>query len=422
MVTPNPGANIVAARLFLKAGSCQELPEERGLANLLAAVLTKGTQARSALTLAESVEGMGAGFGTDAIHDYFVVSLKAVGDDFPQLLDLAADVVRNPVFPESEIELERRMVLQIIQSRREQPFTLAFNTLCRVLYPNHAYADSTSGHLDTVAHLQRFHLKAFHHRYFRPDNLIISVAGAVDLDRVRQWVEGCFGDWHVSPIAPRSPMPCPPFPASQWCAQIHPSQQAMIMVGYRVPGVTDPAYVPLKLLSTYLGNGMSSRLFVQLRERLGLAYDVSAFYPTRYHGSALVAYLGTAPDNGAIALKHLYAELQRLSQEPLPLSLLQSLRNKILGQYLLGKQTNEQLAHLLGWYQVLGLGSSFDQRFQDQVATVTADDLWAVAQQYLQTPVVSVLGSADMLETLEPMRWTIADNSRQYRPWDPGLP
>ena len=109
--------------------------------------------------------------------------------------------------------------------------------------------------------------------------------------------------------------------------------------------------------------GLSSRLFVELREKQGLAYDVSAFYPTRLGRSQFVAYIGTAPQNIPIALAGLQKELLRMTTTPLSEQELQVCKNKILGQYALGKQTNGQIAQAYGWYEVLGLGVAFDGGF-----------------------------------------------------------
>jgi predicted Zn-dependent peptidase len=156
--------------------------------------------------------------------------------------------------------------------------------------------------------------------------------------------------------------------------------------------VQHPAYAALKLLNTYLGNGLSSRLFVELREKRGLAYDVSAFYPTRLGQSQFVAYIGTAPDNAATALEGLRFEVERLRDVLLSDDDLQAAKNKLLGQYALGKQTNAQLAQLLGWYEILGLGIEFDQQFPDLVNAVTALDAEAVAQDFFRDPAIVLLG------------------------------
>lgn len=406
ILTPNPGADIVAARLFVPAGSAWEAPAERGLAHLMTATLTKGTAQRSALALAQAVEGLGVGFGVDVTHDYWVMSLKAVGEDFPAVLALAAEVLRSPTFPAAELELEQRMALHILQNQREQVFALALEALNTALYGDHAYGHSSVGTLASVPLLDRSQIQAFYDRQIRPDRLIVSLAGNFGLDQGLAWVEASLGDWRSeamgsAPPHPNAPVraqtgalppPLPPAPPARCLTRICPSQQVMLMLGYRVPGVTDPAYVALKLLCAYLGNGMSSRLFVQLRERQGLAYDVSAFYPTRALGSALVAYGGTAPEKAEVALQSLRRELAALAQEPLAAEVVANLQRKVLGQYLLGQQTNEQLAHLLGWYEVLGLGLGFDRDFQERVMAQTAADLWAVAQTYLQTPMVSAVG------------------------------
>ncbi|MEM9816506.1 MAG: insulinase family protein, partial [Cyanobacteria bacterium P01_D01_bin.6] len=173
---------------------------------------------------------------------------------------------------------------------------------------------------------------------------------------------------------------------------VQPTNQAILMIGYPAPAVQEPAYAALKLLSTYLGNGLSSRLFVELREKRGLAYDVSAFYPTRLSASQFVAHMGTAPENQAIALQSLRDETERLGQEQLAKDELEATKNKLLGQYALGKQTNAQLGQLLGWYEVLGLGVEFDQIFQDTIRAVTVEQVQAAAKHHLCNPFTVILG------------------------------
>ena len=166
------------------------------------------------------------------------------------------------------------------------------------------------------------------------------------------------------------------------------------MLGYLSASIQNADYPVLKLINTYLGNGLSSRLFVELREKQGLAYDVSAFYPTRLEPSHFVTYIGTAPDNVEIALKGLKKEVQRLCEVQLTTEELQASKNKLLGQYALAKQSNGQLAQLYGWYETLNQGVEFDDRFQDMIAGVTSEEMQTVAQKYLQIePYLSLVGS-----------------------------
>jgi predicted Zn-dependent peptidase len=139
---------------------------------------------------------------------------------------------------------------------------------------------------------------------------------------------------------------------------------------------------------------------VELREKRGLAYEVSAFYPTRLEDSQFIAYIGTASQNTATALAGLRHECERLATVAITYEELQICQSKLLGQYALGKQTNSQIAQIYGWYEVMGLGLEFDRQFVEAIAAVTIADVQHVAQKYLTSPAISVVGSADALQQL----------------------
>lgn len=401
IVTPNPVADIVSAQIFIKAGQAQETPDTAGLFTLLADVLLKGTQRKTSLQIAEAVESVGASFGSDVAADYSQISLKTVSADFESVLALAAEVMRQPSFPESEVDLEKRLILQGIRALKEQPFGVAYNRFRETLYAGHPYGLSNEQSEQCIAKFMRQDLLSAHARYFRPDNIIISIAGRISPEQATQLVENAFGDWQP----PTEPLPQTDFPpltvAAQQTVTVQNTNQAFVIVGHVAGAVSHPDYPALKLMSTYLGNGLSSRLFVELREKQGLAYDVSAFYPTRLDASQFVTYIGTAPQNVQIALNGLQKELDRLKTTPLTAEELQVSKNKMLGQYALGKQTNGQIAQALGWYETLGLGIEFDQEFQRAIAAVTLSDIQAAAQNHFVEQYVSILGPAAAVEFLQ---------------------
>ncbi len=406
LVVENPTADIIAARMFIRAGSRWDPPEQAGLSHLVSAVLTKGTEKLSSLEIAEQVESLGASLSTDATTDYFLISLKSVSADFPEMLELAAGVLRSPSFPAAELELERRLTLQAIRSQQEQPFTVAFDQLRHMMYGEHPYALSGLGTEKTVAQLSQTDLQNYHRTHFRPDNLVISLSGRINPSAAIALVNQVLGDWQVppTPLPTLATLAVQTTPLRQAIAQ--DTQQSIVMLGYLAPPVRDGAsstvrdYSVLKLLNTYLGNGLSSRLFVELREKRGLAYEVSAFYTTRLDPAQFVAYMGTAPENTAIALEGLQTEIDRLRVTPLTGEELQAAKNKLLGQYALGKQTNAQIAQTFGWYETLGIGIDFDTLFQQQVAETTADAVQDIAQKYLTVPYVSLVGPAGAVDKL----------------------
>ncbi|WP_240518984.1 pitrilysin family protein [Leptolyngbya sp. BC1307] len=396
----NPVADIVASRIFVRAGQGNETSATAGLFSLLTAVLTKGTAQKTSLEIAEIVESIGASLGADVTADYSVVSLKTVSADFETVLGLAAEVLRQPSFPAAEIELERRLILQGLKSIKEQPFSVAYNHLREALYTGHPYGLPNAQVEQCMQTFTRADVQAAHSQYFRPDNVVITIVGRISPKLAVKLVEQCFGDWQ----APATALPVRSFPPvavnAQKIVTAQETNQAFIVLGYLAGEVTHPDYAALKLISTYLGNGLSSRLFVELREKQGLAYDVSAFYPTRSGVSQFVAYIGTAPENVPVALAGLQKEIERIKTTPLTAEELQVSKNKILGQYALGKQTNSQIAQTLGWYETLGLGIEFDEAFPAAIATVTIADIQAAAQRCFVEQSVSILGPAAVVEPL----------------------
>jgi zinc protease len=391
----NQAADLIAARLFFKqAGTRYEPPEKAGLSHLVAATIVKGTLNRSAIEIAEKIESVGASLGADTATDYFLLGLKTVTRDFPEILGLAAEILRQPSFPEAEVQLEKNLTLQSIRSQQEQPFNIAFSQLRRSMYDSHPYGFSVLGETETVTKLSRDDLSAYHQSYFRPDNLIVSISGRLTAQDALKLVEDTFGDWQVPPT-PIAPLQLPSIVCRpRQTRETQKTQQAIVMLGYLGAAVQSRDYSPLKLISTYLGNGLSSRLFVELREKRGLAYDVSALYPTRLEPAQFITYMGTAPENTQTAIDGLRYEVDRLRTTKLTTEELQTTKNKLLGQYALGKQTNADLAQTYGWYESINLGLEFDQQFQESIAAVDAEQILETAVNYFSEPYLAVVGPA----------------------------
>lgn len=396
IATENPTADIVSARLLFKGGGRVEPLAKAGVAHLLSTVLTKGTDTLSSQDIAEKVESIGASLGADATSDYCLVSFKTVSADFETLLGLTAELVRSPSFPEHEVDLERRLTLQGIRSMQEQPFTVAYQHLRAALYHDHPYGTSGLGTEETVSQITRDDIVTYYQTHFCPEHMVVSIAGRIRPQVAIAQIEATFGDWrpHANAAAYTVPPPQLHIPKrSDTVVEAQDTMQAIVMLGYPAPSVHSEDYIGLKLLTTHLGNGLSSRLFVELREKRGLAYDVSAIYPTRTDWSHFVTYMGTAPINVADAIEGLQAEVNRICDYALTDHEAQVAKNKLLGQYALGKQTNAQIAQLLGWYEILGLGVEFDQVFQDAVAQLSLDDMQAIARRYLGgQPCLSLVG------------------------------
>ncbi len=387
----NPTADIVSGRFFIPAGSRWETSAQAGLAQLLTSVMMKGTEQLSALAIADRVESAGAGLSAETTTDYIKLNLKTVRSDLVDIFRLAGEILRTPNFLDAQIELERKLILQAIRSQTEQPFNNAYRQLRTALYGEHPYSRSSLGTAATMAQITRQDLVDYHQTHIRPDRLIISLAGRITPAEAIDLVTKVFGDWEIPdlnlPTLATELVTTQP----QYQVEHQATQQAIVMLGYLAPAIHDPDCIALKLIDSYLSNGMSSRLFVELREKRGLAYDVSAFYPTRLDTSHFAVYMGTNPTNTDIAVSGLRAEVDRLGVESLSAAELQTAKDKLLGQYALGKQTNGQLAQTYGWYELLGLGMDFDMEFSTAIQQLTSAQLQTVANKYLSEPYISIV-------------------------------
>jgi zinc protease len=400
LVTENPAADIIAARLFIDAGSRHEPPDQAGLSHLVAALLSKGTPAHTAQDIAAQVESTGANLGVSSTPDYFMVSVKTVSADFAELLALAAELIQFPIFSEAELVLERKLTIQAIRARQEQPMAIALQQIRQAIHPNHPYGQPGLGTLETIPSLERSHLIQFHGQHFSPHTAVLSIAGNITVEDAQTLATDLLGNWKSSApvLAVYTPLISESKPIR--VMQTQPTQQSIVMLGYPAPAVEDADYAALKLLYTYLCSGLSSRLFTELREKKGLAYEVSGFYPTRLHPSHFGMYLGTASENTALALSLLKAELQRLSAQMLSQEDVNATQSKLLGQYALGKQTNHQIAHLYGLYTFLQVGSDYDQQFVQNIQAITPEQLQNAAVKHLREPFISLVGPDSALSSL----------------------
>jgi predicted Zn-dependent peptidase len=162
-------------------------------------------------------------------------------------------------------------------------------------------------------------------------------------------------------------------------------------MGGLAPALDHPDHAAVKVLSTILGGGMAGRLFVELRDKRGLAYSASAYYDPVREPGALILYLGTAPENAAGAEAALRREVERIRTEPVGPDELQRAKGYLLGKYVMDRRTNERQAWYLAFYDVEGVGQDFPERYRRAVGAVTAADILRVARTYLGTVTTLVL-------------------------------
>ncbi|PYM48895.1 MAG: hypothetical protein DME14_09830 [Candidatus Rokuibacteriota bacterium] len=390
IVRENPAAPVVTASLQVRAGSRFETPEMAGITNFLLRTMIRGTSRRSATELAEAAEEIGGSLDASGEVESAEIRGEALARHWEGLLGLIAEVALEPSFPGEEIERERRLILSQIKTRAETPFTLSLDALLRELYGSHPYAWPGLGLPSAVGRFARGELVAHYRAVFQAERVVLAVSGQVSHARVVRTSERLFaklprsGAGEVGAAAPATPV------GARRVLE-RPAQQAQVLVGYLGPGLSDPAYPAVRVLGAVLGGGMAGRLFVELREKRGLAYALGVLIPFRTGPSFFVTHLGTAPENSAAAEAGLLAELERIRQAPVGREELARAKAYLLGNFALDRRTNARQAWYLAFFEVIGAGWDFPERYAQALDAVTAADVEAAAQRFLVRPTLVVL-------------------------------
>ena len=390
IVRENLAAPVVTASLQVRAGSRFETPEMAGITNFLLRTMIRGTSRRSATELAEAAEEIGGSLDASGEVESAEIRGEALARQWEGLLGLIAEVALEPSFPGEEIERERRLILSQIKTRAETPFTLSLDALLRELYGSHPSAWPGLGLPSAVGRFARGELVAHYRAVFQAERVVLAVSGQVSHARVVRTSERLFaklprsGAGEVGAAAPATPV------GARRVLE-RPAQQAQVLVGYLGPGLSDPAYPAVRVLGAVLGGGMAGRLFVELREKRGLAYALGVLIPFRTGPSFFVTHLGTAPENSAAAEAGLLAELERIRQAPVGREELARAKAYLLGNFALDRRTNARQAWYLAFFEVIGAGWDFPERYAQALDAVTAADVEAAAQRFLARPTIVVL-------------------------------
>jgi len=390
VVREDPTVGVMAAALHVRAGSLFETTDTAGITNFLQRVMLRGTQRYSAVALTEAIEDLGGTLDAAGDVEYGEVNGTALARNWEPLLRLLAEVALRPTLPAVEVERERRLILSAIQSRGDTPFQRAFDSVLNDLYGPHPYAWPSVGRRESVERISGDMLRAHYGAVYRPDRMVLAVSGHVPAAKVVRAAERLFKDL---PAAAAMPRPGAAEATARGGRRLveRPVQQAQVLVGYLGPSLLQPDYAAARVLATVLGGGMSGRLFRELREQRGLAYSVGMLGSCRTGPSFLVSYLGTAPPNAEAAETGMLGEIDRVRGEPVTERELARAKAYLLGNLAMDRRTNARHTWYMAFFEVIGAGWDFPERYARAVEAVTPDDVARVARRYLTQPTVIVL-------------------------------
>ena len=395
---------IVTVDLSFHGGSKLDPADRPGLASAVAALLTEGTKTRTSQQLSEQTDGLGGSIGGAAGPDSLTVSGSALSENLGKLLELMADVSRNATFPQDEVDLYKQNSTQELLQNRSQPAYLASEKYAQVVFGSSPYA-----HIGpTAASIQKLDGKAlagYRDAYLAPNNATLILIGKLPARaELVKTITQYFGAWQQKALPPAPKMELPPSHRQIVLVDRPGSVQADIHAGRLAPIRTSPDFFPLVAGNAILGGGANSRMFRDIRERDGFAYDAHSEFVTNREAASLTAVTEVRNDVLEPALKAVLAELDQMATTRVSPEELTNIKNYKAGLFLLSLETQQGVISQLATVVSLGLPKDFLETYTTHIRSVEPDQVLAAAKKYMapgEDAIVVVGDAAKIGETLK---------------------
>jgi zinc protease len=419
----NPALPLVSAELVVRSGSDANPPALPGLAGFTAQMLTEGTATRSAPRIADEIAQLGAFLDADSSTGASSVSLLSLRANFGAALDILADVVQNPAFPTAEVERQRASRLGELMQQRDEPELIAALAAAGALYgPRHPYGYGQLGTEPAIRAVTRDDLHGFWRRHYVPGNAALVVSGDISRAELKAMAEARFLDWKSAPVPPL----VPGTPATTKARVVLVDQPGAGQTALRLTTLgadrKTPLYPALEVMNAAFGGLFTSRINQNLREDKGYTYGVySGFRYDRTPGPFIIAGSVRANVTGA-SVTELLKEARAMADQPLAPSELAGARNAELLSLPNRFETNGDIGASLAETFVFGLPLDYYSELPARLAAVTAADVQAAAQRYLDPARLLVVAVGErkkvaaQLEKLKLGPVEVRDSEGQLRP------
>lgn len=380
-VLERPGTPSVATDLYFKGGRTHECSANAGITRLMARVMRRGSRRRNGDQIDREIEFLGTGFGLRVEEDYFGFSLDILRTHFAVGLELLADFVLEPTFPEPEVARERELQIASIRRALDSSTERPFQLFAEAFFGTHPYGFPSAGHPASVEAITREQLRGWFRDMVVSDTALMVVVGDVNAEAVRDLAESLFEEMPKSRALKRSVPPFVPPVVRRELAEMRRRKQTAMVVGFPTVAPQHPDWIVLRVLQD-VASGLAGTFFAELRGRRSLAYTVYAADASPENAGAFVGYIASDASKERDALEGLIGEFRRLGEDRIGPEDLERAKAYIAGTTKIRLQTSSALAADLAHGWLFGLGIDFRERFLDRVRGVRLDEVRSVAKTY----------------------------------------
>lgn len=384
LVKENHQVPLIAVRSASLGGIRFESPRNNGIAHLLSEVLTKGTQHRSSLDIANQIESMAGSLAGYAGRNLIGLKGSFLAEKLEEGIGLFADVLCYPTFEADEVKKEIRHTLSALRDQADLPARLAMQAFTHKLFSQHPYRMTLLGTPQSVRQLTAKQLNRTYRQWVRPNNLVISVVGDMRADEVRE----IFAEKLEFPNGKQARLPRPrpqrrPHKSSHVITRKPGLKQAHLIMGFIGSTLKSRDRYGLDVLNAVLA-GQGGRLFLELRDRQSLAYTVSTHIYDGIEPGYISVYMGTDPEKLDVALEGIQIELSRVVREPISRQELERAKRYLIGTYALDMQRNSTVGAMIAYDEIYGLGFEDHLHYAEGIDKVSIAEVQALAKKYFR--------------------------------------
>lgn len=384
LTVDQPSLPILTVAVLVKGGAVHDPEPLAGLSLMVAEMLDDGTRTKSATQIAQAIDFVGGELNFTGGKDFAAGTLRVLRKDADVGMALLADVLRNPTFPQKEVERVRSELLGALRAEKEQPSVIAEKAFDAAVFDGHPYHRPPNGTEQTVARIARKDLIKFHHTYYSPNTTIVAAVGDLRDQDALELITKHFGTW------PQKTVPPPQFPPVQPVTKpvvkvINKDlTQATVILGNTGIARSNPDFYAVSVMNYILGGGgFSSRLVNRIRDQLGLAYDVDSAFEADAQPGPFTVRLQTRNAEAKRAIENVLQEIQRMRTQPPTDEELADAQAYLVGSFPLRFDTTGKLATLLTVIEFHGLGLSYFEDYPKAILAVSKQNVLSVAQKYL---------------------------------------
>jgi zinc protease len=384
----------VSLVLTVQSGLAVDPADKPGLAQFVADVVQEGTTTRDSRKIRQEIFAMGASLTAAAGQDASSFTIRGLADTMPAMLLLLSDIVRNPTFPQPEVDLLKANLAQTLQAQLASPQYLANRSFRQTLFGAHPYA-RTGPTLDSVKVIDRASIVEYHKTYYRPNNAFVVVTGDVTPEAAFAAVEKAFGAWTRATVPPPPAPPVPPLQGRKVVFVQRPnSVQSSISVGNFTIRRSDPRWIVMNVANQVYGGAFDSRLIRNIREEKGYTYSPQSQFQAMGQAGLYRAVADVRNEVTGATLKEIYSEIDKLRAEGPGEQELENTKTYARGLFVIQNATQNGFAATLNTMYSFGLPKDYPETFQKTVSSLSTEAVKTGAQMLLgsEDSVVVVVG------------------------------